>query len=161
MRNIHEWLEKYGESHQNSTNKAIHWICVPLIFISLFGLLASPGLWFPIDYSFTLFEIPFQINWTMVLILIATIFYLSLSFSLTIGMLLISIIALLINYKLDQLPIELWKTSLIIFVIAWIGQFMGHKIEGKKPSFFEDIQFLLIGPAWLLSFIYNKLNIKI
>ena len=52
------------------------------------------------------------------------------------------------------------KTSLIIFVIAWIGQFIGHKIEGKKPSFFEDIQFLLIGPAWLLSFIYNKLGIK-
>ena len=47
-----------------------------------------------------------------------------------------------------------------IFIVSWIGQFIGHKIEGVKPSFFEDIQFLLIGPAWLLSFIYNKFGIK-
>ena len=50
--------------------------------------------------------------------------------------------------------------SLMIFIVAWIGQFIGHKIEGKKPSFFQDLQFLLIGPAWLLSFIYDKLGIK-
>ena len=56
---------------------------------------------------------------------------------------------------------SVWKLSLVIFVLAWIGQFIGHKIEGKKPSFFEDLQFLLIGPAWLLSFIYNKLGIKL
>ena len=54
----------------------------------------------------------------------------------------------------------LWIFSVIIFVIAWIGQFIGHKIEGKKPSFIEDLQFLLIGPAWLLSFIYKKIGIK-
>ena len=54
----------------------------------------------------------------------------------------------------------LWIFSVIIFVIAWIGQFIGHKIEGKKPSFVEDLQFLLIGPAWLLSFIYKKIGIK-
>ena len=161
MRSIHDWLNEYGESHQNPTNKAIHWICVPLILISLFGLLASPGLWFPIDYKFSLLGVPFEINWTIILILIATIFYLSLSFSLTIGMLLISIAALFINHNLAQLKIALWKTSLFIFILAWIGQFIGHKIEGKKPSFLKDIQFLLIGPAWLLSFIYNKLNIKI
>ena len=161
MKSIHEWLSEYGESHQNPTNKAIHWVCVPLILISLFGLLASPGLWFPIDYNFTLFEVVFKMNWTIFLIFIATLFYLSLSFSLTIGMLLISIVALFINHNLNQLPIDLWKISLIIFVLAWVGQFIGHKIEGKKPSFLKDIQFLLIGPAWLLSFIYNKLNIKI
>ena len=55
---------------------------------------------------------------------------------------------------------ELFTIYVITFIIAWIGQFVGHKIEGKKPSFFEDIQFLLIGPAWLLSFIYKKLGIK-
>jgi len=161
MKSIHEWLSEYGESHQNPTNKAIHWVCVPLILISLFGLLASPRIWFPIDYNFILFEVDFKINWTIILIFIATLFYLSLSFSLTIGMLLISIAALFINHNLAQLPIDLWKISLIIFVLAWIGQFIGHKIEGKKPSFLKDIQFLLIGPAWLLSFIYKKLNIKI
>jgi len=55
----------------------------------------------------------------------------------------------------------LWKISLSIFIIAWIGQFIGHKIEGMKPSFLKDIQFLLIGPAWLLSFIYKKFNIPL
>ena len=56
---------------------------------------------------------------------------------------------------------EIWRLSLAIFITAWIGQFIGHKIEGKKPSFFEDLQFLLIGPAWLLSFIYKKMGIKL
>ena len=50
--------------------------------------------------------------------------------------------------------------SVSIFVIAWIGQFIGHKIEGAKPSFFEDLQYLLIGPAWLLHFIYRKIGIS-
>ena len=160
MRTIHEWLEEYGESHQNPINKMIHWVCVPFILLSLLGLLSS--LSFPLDISFTLFDISVSLSWSIVLIAIATLFYVSLSFSLTIGMLLISSIALVINHYLStMIDLELWKTSLIIFVLAWVGQFLGHKIEGKKPSFFQDIQFLLIGPAWLLSFIYNKLNIKI
>ena len=53
-----------------------------------------------------------------------------------------------------------WRSALVVFVVAWIGQFIGHKIEGKKPSFLQDLQFLLIGPAWLLGFIYRKLGIR-
>jgi uncharacterized membrane protein YGL010W len=53
----------------------------------------------------------------------------------------------------------LWMVSIIIFAVAWIGQFYGHKVEGKKPSFFKDLQFLLIGPAWLMHFIYKRLGI--
>ena len=56
---------------------------------------------------------------------------------------------------------SIWKLSMLIFILAWIGQFIGHKIEGQKPSFFEDIKFLLIGPAWLLSFIYKKLGVPL
>jgi uncharacterized membrane protein YGL010W len=55
--------------------------------------------------------------------------------------------------------LPVWQTSLGLFVLAWIGQFIGHKIEGKKPSFFKDVVFLLIGPAWLMHFIYKKLDI--
>ena len=54
----------------------------------------------------------------------------------------------------------LWLLCVILFVLAWLGQFYGHKIEGKKPSFLKDIQFLMIGPAWLMSFIYQKLGVK-
>jgi uncharacterized membrane protein YGL010W len=60
---------------------------------------------------------------------------------------------------LNQTGLKL-EISLSLFLIAWIGQFIGHKIEGAKPSFFDDIKFLLIGPAWLIAFIYQKLGIK-
>jgi uncharacterized membrane protein YGL010W len=64
------------------------------------------------------------------------------------------------NYYLAKADIApLWLISILIFAVAWIGQFIGHNIEGKKPSFLKDLQFLLIGPMWLLSFIYKKLNI--
>jgi uncharacterized membrane protein YGL010W len=56
--------------------------------------------------------------------------------------------------------VVLWQVCLALFIVAWIFQFIGHKIEGKKPSFFKDLQFLLIGPAWLLSFIYQKVGIR-
>ena len=55
--------------------------------------------------------------------------------------------------------IPLWLSSIVAFVILWIMQFVGHHIEGKKPSFFKDIQFLLIGPAWVIGFIYDRLGI--
>jgi len=45
-------------------------------------------------------------------------------------------------------------------VLAWIGQFIGHMIEGKRPSFFQDLQFLMIGPMWLLSFVYQRLGLR-
>jgi len=54
----------------------------------------------------------------------------------------------------------LWESCLVVFVIAWIGQFIGHKIEGKKPSFLDDLRFLLIGPIWLLHFILKKASIR-
>ena len=158
-KSIHEWLSEYGESHQNPINKKIHWVCVPLILISLFGLLWN--IYFPINLTISLNNMTMNMNWTIILIIIATLFYFKLSFSLTIGMIFISIGALLINHYLSLLPYPLWKTSLFVFIIAWIGQFIGHEIEGKKPSFLKDIQFLLIGPAWLLSFIYKKFNIPL
>jgi uncharacterized membrane protein YGL010W len=75
-------------------------------------------------------------------------------------MLLISVVIIGGNYFLAQaIPLPLWITSLLIFAGAWVGQFIGHNIEGKKPSFFKDLQFLLIGPLWILSFVYKKLNI--
>ena len=63
-------------------------------------------------------------------------------------------------YYIDQFQFNI-NPYLTIFIFSWAGQFIGHKIEGKKPSFLKDIQFLLIGPAWLLSFIYKKINISL
>jgi uncharacterized membrane protein YGL010W len=156
MRKIDQLLAEYGESHQNGTNKTIHWICVPLIFLSVIGLIASiPAS----PLQLLLGEDSPYANWATVVFVLTVAYYLSLSVSLAIGMAMFGIFCLMLVRMLGMMDTPLWATSLIIFVIAWIGQFYGHKIEGKKPSFLKDIQFLLIGPAWLLHFIYRSLGI--
>ncbi|MGB3946418.1 MAG: Mpo1-like protein [Bacteroidia bacterium] len=154
MKTIHEWLSEYGESHQNQTNKMVHWVCVPLIMFSLIGL-----LWcIPTPELFKSFNFP--INYGTLFLLFALCYYTLLSIRLTIGMLIITGAIVLGNYYIEKINIApLWIISVGIFVAAWIGQFIGHNIEGKKPSFFKDLQFLLIGPLWIMSFIYKKLNI--
>jgi uncharacterized membrane protein YGL010W len=153
MRTIDQWLSEYGESHTNETNKLIHWICVPAIFFSFTGLLYCVK--FPIEVTGGL-----PLNAAMIVLVLVSIYYLSLSIKIGIGMILFGIICLVLCYMCEKyLPISLWFLSLLIFVIAWIGQFYGHKVEGKKPSFLKDLQFLLIGPMWLMSFIYKKLGI--
>ena len=161
MKSIEQLIEEYGESHQNSTNKAIHWICVPLIMLSLLALISM--IPFPI-HDITLFSINGEkvfLNWTIIFLLFAVIFYLRLSISIAVGMLFIAIGMIASINWIELFDPTIWRLSLSIFVMAWIGQFIGHKIECKKPSFFEDLQFLLIGPAWLLSFIYKKIGIRL
>jgi uncharacterized membrane protein YGL010W len=157
MRKINNLLSEYGESHQNPTNKLIHWICVPLIFFSLMGLIAS----IPSGVLSSVFgEGSMYANWAAVILALALIYYMTLSIPLTIGMLLFALACLFFINQLVLLNIApLWLVSLGIFVAAWIGQFYGHKVEGKKPSFFKDVQFLMIGPAWLMHFIYKKIGI--
>jgi uncharacterized membrane protein YGL010W len=151
-----DWLlDKYGESHKNATNKLLHWVCVPSIVFSLFAILyAIP---FPMERG--LFT-----NWAFVLYAVSLAYYLRLSLPMTIGMMLVCGAMILgvnaIYNNVGHDASSLAYVALAIFVVAWIGQFIGHKIEGKKPSFLEDIQFLMVGPAWLLSFIYKKVGIK-
>ncbi|MGK0297925.1 MAG: YGL010W-like membrane protein [Gammaproteobacteria bacterium] len=154
MKSINDLLDEYGESHQHPANKMIHWICVPLIVCSLLGF-----IWFipsPIFFSSS----PVLINWAVLLVALSMIYYLLVSKKLAIGILLIFIIMLFSIYGITQTGITLWKLSAAVFVFAWIGQFIGHSIEGKRPSFLKDIQFLLIGPLWLLSFMYKKFGIS-
>lgn len=163
MRSADEWFEAYGESHQNPTNKKIHWICIPLIFVSLIALLWEAKL--PLELSGELLSVPLStwLNLGTLLIVGALTYYAMISFSLALGMGLISALTIWAIFGLSSLGqawgLSLVQLSLIIFILAWIGQFIGHKIEGKKPSFFEDLQFLLIGPLWLLGFIYRRLGI--
>jgi len=110
---------------------------------------------------FTIGSEPVLFDWTIIFLSFCIIFYSRLSLTLSLGMLLITICMLFIISYIKYYDPEIWRLSLAIFIVGWIGQFIGHKIEGKKPSFFEDLQFLLIGPAWLLSFIYNKIGIKL
>ena len=154
MRTMQQWLDEYGESHRHPTNKTIHWICVPVILFTVLGLLwlipvpqvaESMGPW---------------ANWATLFMALAVIYYLVLSPALAVGMAVIALIMLAVVQWLDMnLPFPPWMLFVGIFVAAWIGQFIGHEVEGKKPSFFKDVQFLLIGPAWLLADLYRHFGI--
>lgn len=153
-------FDKYAESHQNHTNKTIHWICVPLIVFSLLGLvwqIPFPKLAFLGKYVDFL-------NWASFLIAFAVYYYYTLSRVLSFLMLWIisamsyGIVQIELAFGLGSSTAYLIYFS--IFILAWVGQFIGHKIEGKKPSFLDDVKFLLIGPIWLLHFICKKIGLK-
>ncbi|MFT5723175.1 MAG: YGL010W-like membrane protein [Bacteroidia bacterium] len=156
MRSLQQLLDTYGESHVNTTNKAIHWICVPAIFFSIVGFFYA----IPIGNMHK----TMWINVGSIALLAVLIYYFRLSVTMALGFVIWGAFCLwgngFIYQNLGSSNSSLAITSLSIFVVAWIFQFVGHKIEGKKPSFLEDIQFLLIGPAWLMSFIYRKLGLR-
>jgi uncharacterized membrane protein YGL010W len=154
------YFDKYAESHQNPTNELIHWVCVPLIVFSLLGLVWA----IPFPYLKILGQYNGFINWASFLIAGSIYYYYKLSAPLSYLMLL-----LLFGFSYGIIDLDtwqkaggpaLWKVCLIIFVLSWVGQFIGHKIEGKKPSFLDDLKFLLIGPIWLLHFILIRVKIK-
>jgi uncharacterized membrane protein YGL010W len=153
MRTASEWLSEYGASHQNPTNKLLHWICVPPIVLAVMGFLWSA----PVPAAFTALS-PW-LNWATLAALAAVAYYLLLSPALAAGVLVAFAALLVITQALARLPWPLWATSLAIFVVAWIGQFVGHAVEGKRPSFFKDLQFLLIGPLWLLAAAYRRFSL--
>ncbi|MFT4030883.1 MAG: DUF962 domain-containing protein [Siphonobacter sp.] len=154
MPSLQSLLTEYGESHQNAINKRVHFICVPALFFSIVGLLY--GIKLP------LVVVPdLQLNVAIISLAIVWMYYLQLSRSIAIGMLGFSLFCLWLSDVIEKnVDWPLWSISLIIFGVAWIGQFWGHKIEGKKPSFFKDLQFLLIGPAWIMHFLFQKLGLK-
>ena len=147
MKTAQEWYAEYAVSHQNETNQKIHYICVPAIFFSIVGMIMSIPSGF-IQNTLGISN-PMIGNWASIVMVFLLIFYIRLSFTLFLRMLGFGVLTIIGNYYLGQY-LPLFLTSLAIFVLAWIGQFYGHHIEGKKPSFIKDLQFLLIGPAWVL-----------
>jgi len=141
MQAIDTLFDQYGESHRNPVNKLIHWICVPLITFSLLGMLWAATPWLALGFT-----------------ALSLLYYIRLSPKIAAGMLLLGGGMLSLLYAMPQAQVLV--SSVVIFVLAWIGQFIGHKIEGKKPSFFDDLKFLLVGPIWLLGFIYRKSGIR-
>jgi len=139
MRRVDDLFARYAESHRDPRNKAIHWVCVPLITWSMLAILwwASPVA-------------------AYVLIGVAMLFYLRLSIAIAIGML--GVTALMV-FPLTRLGDATLPVAIAVFVAAWVGQFVGHRIEGRKPSFVEDLRFLLVGPAWLLADAYRRFGI--
>ncbi|EHI9276935.1 DUF962 domain-containing protein [Vibrio vulnificus] len=140
MRSLEQWLDAYGESHQNSTNQKIHTFAVPGIFFSLVALIWSlPSLPLPV----------LSLNWVWVVALPVWWFYYRLSLSVFLMMLGYTLASIALAWSVELLGMPLAEMAVGLFIVLWIFQFVGHKIEGKKPSFFEDLKFLLIGPVWV------------
>lgn len=153
MRKIDRLLDEYGQSHENRLNKFIHWICVPVIVWTVVALIWS------IPFPWKIGQGIVALNWAVVALVLAQVYYFSLSRRLGLGLMLYNLAMLWLTAAVEQAsPWPLWQVALAVFVLAWIGQFVGHVIEGKRPSFFKDLQFLLIGPAWLMSFVYRKIG---
>lgn len=152
MRSIHDWFDSYSKDHQNATNRLIHWICVPAILWSVIAAvwtlpvppsLGQPGLW-------------------CALLMVGVLsFYWRLSRPLGAAMIALFVaLALVTHVAYDALgATRLLELAGFVFVLAWIGQFVGHKIEGAKPSFFTDLAYLLIGPAWLVAKILRRAGV--
>ncbi len=140
MRRVDQLLAHYGESHQQPVNELIHFIAIPLIMLSLLGMMFALHPW--VAYVF---------------MAASMVYYLRLSLVFLGAMVLWTAILLALVHAMGERALPM---SLVIFVGAWILQFVGHKLEGKKPSFFEDIQYLWVGPLFVLSKLFGKLGIR-
>ena len=139
-RRVDQLLAHYGESHRNPRNERIHFVAIPLIMLSLVGLIYAAH------------------PMAAILFMAASmVYYLRLSLVFLAAMAVISVAMLAIVYAMGELRVGICAG---IFVGAWIAQFIGHKIEGRKPSFFEDIQYLWVGPLFVLSKLFERLGIR-
>jgi uncharacterized membrane protein YGL010W len=159
-RPIDIYFDEYAASHRNPTNKLVHWICVPLIVFSILGLVWA----IPFPYIKFLGSFNGFFNWASFLIAFAVFYYYKLSPVLSYIMLIV-----LFAFCYGIIGLTAWQAAggpalslvcLVIFMLSWAGQFYGHQVEGKKPSFLTDLKFLLIGPVWLLHFVLKKLSIR-
>ena len=149
---MQDWFDLYSVSHQNPVNKRIHWLCVPLIYWIVVGMLAS--LPFPDEGR------DWGLNWAVLVSVPAMLFYWRLSPPVASAMVTFTGVCLLAHELISGQMTTTWWFYTGLFVVLWILQFVGHHIEGKKPSFLKDIQFLLIGPAWLIGHIFRRFNIR-
>jgi uncharacterized membrane protein YGL010W len=154
-RNIDQWLNEYSLYHQNSLNKKIHFICVPLIAFSILGLLWS----IPVPAQIAQWGPWFNVATGVVIL--CSIYYSCLSPSLAVGMAIMATISIFIlSHTEPWVGFKSWQWAIPLFILAWTGQFIGHHIEGKRPAFANDLQFLLIGPLWILADLYRRAGIS-
>ena len=153
MKTTDDWLDEYAHSHRDDTNKLLHWICIPIIVMSIVGLLWS----LPVPETFR--DASPALNWGTVFLMAAVVYYFILSISLAVGALPFVVLVVAVVAWLDGLGTPLWLTSLCLFVGGWACQFAGHWYEGSRPLFFRDLKFLMIGPLWLIAGIYRRFHI--
>jgi len=147
-------LAEYGADHQHPFNRLMHSICVPLIFLSLVALLWA------VPVPAGLAARASWLNFGTLALAGVTLYYLRIAPRLGVGMLLSALVIIPLVTLAAGLPWPLWLTAVAVFIAGWIGQFVGHYVEGRRPSFFRDLRFLLIGPLWVLAKLYASLGLR-
>ncbi len=152
MRTMQSWLDSYSADHRNPTNQIAHWLCVPPIVWSVIALLWTvpvpasflrPGAW-----AVLVMVLAFYWYWRRSQVLAAALL---LAFALLTG---------LTYWAFNALgAVQLRYLAVAVFAVAWIGQFVGHHFEGRRPSFLTDLSYLLIGPAWLMAKLLRKFGV--
>lgn len=140
-RRVDQLLAHYGESHRDPRNGAIHCAAIPLIMVSLVGLMYSLHPW--VAYVFLAASMVYYAR------IGSWVFFAAMG--------VVSILGVVIVQSLGSAVLP---ASVAVFVLAWIAQFVGHKIEGRKPSFFEDLQYLWVGPLFVLAKLFRKLGVR-
>jgi len=152
MRTIEKLLIQYGESHQNKMNIYIHGVAVPSIYFVTFGLLWA----LPVPDFIAMFDV----TWAHIVGIPVLFYYFKLSGPIGAAMTLLTIACFGGINVIDYYGYSVWQSCLALFIVMWLLQFVGHKIEGKKPSFLDDIRFLLVGPAWWWGHWLKRFNIS-
>ena len=142
VRRIDQLLAHYGESHTQPTNELIHFIAIPLIMLSLLGMLYAIHPY--VAYAFMAASMVYYAR-------LSAVFLAAMS---------VQTVAMLAMVQWMSQAGVLVVACVSIFVVAWIFQFIGHKIEGKKPSFLEDLQYLWVGPLFVVSKLFLKLGVR-
>ena len=147
MASLDALLDDYEQSHRHPTNIAIHWVAEPIAIVALMALAASIPL--PVGTAL----------WPFLAILMIYFARLSRPIALAFVPVIIVFIAL-IHFIDTMLTAPTWVWAVPTFSIAWVSLLIGHKIEGRVPSVFQNPNLIVIGPAWLMRRIFRKLGLK-
>jgi hypothetical protein len=150
---IDNWLIRYGESHETLRNPFVYWAAVPMLVVGLTGLLWA----LPVPGEFM--QISLLLNWGSAFLMVTAIYYFIISLALAIG---------LLPFLLGLASIQLWlansgyppiaiSTGLIVAGVVGIALGRG----GQPRAILQDLQMVMIGPAWLLSVIYKRFRIPV
>lgn len=153
MKTIEEQLSNYKSVHFNKKNIISHFIGIPLIVWAVTVLLSLH------TFSIEIFSTSMQYTPAAIVLSVALLYYFSLHIKLAWGMLLYIVLNLYLAKLVSPMENALW-IAIIIFIIGWIIQFIGHIYEKAKPAFFDDIMGLVIGPLFLMAESYFALGLE-
>jgi len=149
------WLKLYEDTHQDLTYPVIFWAAVPMVVLGTVGIMWT----LPIPDEF--FDISPLLNWGTAFLMAAAVYYFIISVSLAIGMLPFFIGIAAIQTWLVQSDFSPLRVSIGLFVAGVIGLWMGHRNKSSLRPVLQDLQLMMIGPAWLLSVLYRRIGIPL